>query len=108
MQISTGLFDIAVVLACLMLSACGQGGATTNGSPAISSAPSTASPNTISGTVNGASSVAVTLSGSAAGTANTDSNGDFAFPAVADGSYTLAPHKTGYAFTPVRLAAKVK
>ena len=45
--------------------------------------------------------VTITLSGSQAGTQQTDSNGAFAFDNLATGgNYTVTPSKTGYSFTP--------
>jgi hypothetical protein len=58
---------------------------------------------TVSGTITHATSglgiqdVLVTLDGM---TTTTDSNGDYAFNGVPDGSYTVVPEKQDYSFTP--------
>src|SRR5204862_436247 len=46
------------------------------------------------------SGVLVTLSGTAGGTATTDTSGSYSFAGLANGSYTLTPSKTGFTFTP--------
>ncbi|HEY2975682.1 MAG TPA: carboxypeptidase regulatory-like domain-containing protein [Pyrinomonadaceae bacterium] len=46
------------------------------------------------------SGVIVTLSGSQSGTATTDANGIYSFDLSAGGSYTVAPAKTNYLFSP--------
>lgn len=57
----------------------------------------------ISGTVSGAvqSGVTITLSGTSSGSILTDSNGNYSFSGVANGSYTVTASKTGYTFSPV-------
>ncbi len=64
----------------------------------------------ISGTVSGVAKggVLISLSGTASGyavtaSAYTDRTGGFAFPGLADGSYTLTPSGSGYAYTPASL-----
>ncbi len=58
----------------------------------------------ISGTISyngtGISGVTVTLSGAGTGTTTTDSNGNYTFTGLSNGSYTVTPSKSGYAFTP--------
>jgi hypothetical protein len=56
----------------------------------------------ISGTVSGAITTGVTmnLTGSSSGTATTDGSGNYSFPGLSNGTYTVTPNKTGYAFTP--------
>jgi hypothetical protein len=58
----------------------------------------------ISGTISGpvASSVTVTLSGASSAITVTDSSGNYAFT-VANGSYTVTPSLTGYAFNPASI-----
>jgi len=46
------------------------------------------------------SGVTVTLSGGAAATTTTDSNGFYGFSGLDNGNYTITPSKTGYTFTP--------
>jgi alpha-L-fucosidase len=57
----------------------------------------------ISGTVtSGASAlmaVTINLSGAAAKSTTTDSNGNYSFSGLANGAYTITPSKTGYTFT---------
>ena len=57
---------------------------------------------TIAGTITGpgAAGATVTLGGSASATTTTDSNGNYSFNGVADGSYTVTPTETSFAFTP--------
>ena len=56
---------------------------------------------TISGNVstNGANA-SVALSGAATATTTADSNGNYSFAGLANGSYTVTPTKTGYTFNP--------
>ena len=65
---------------------------------------STLNVNSISGRVTvgqtSLSGVIVTLSGSLSGTATTDANGIYSFNLSAGGSYTVAPAKTNYLFSP--------
>ncbi|MBP7460601.1 MAG: carboxypeptidase regulatory-like domain-containing protein, partial [Candidatus Delongbacteria bacterium] len=56
---------------------------------------------TISGTITGASSVTVTLSGDDNQTTVTDLLGFYSFDFVQPGTITITPSKTGYIFTPV-------
>ena len=84
------LFSIAVV-------ACGGGGG--------SSAPATYA---ISGTITGASGVvAVGLSGTSTASTNAAANGTYSFTGLANGSYTVTPSLSGYAFTPTSTAVTV-
>ena len=53
----------------------------------------------ISGVVSG-SAATVTLSGAATKSATTDANGAYSFSGLPNGSYTIAPSKPGYMFTP--------
>src|SRR5947209_19021048 len=65
----------------------------------------------ISGTISGrvASGVTVTLSGASAAPTVTDTAGNYSFPALADGSYTVTPSLAGgYAFTPASAPAAVR
>lgn len=58
---------------------------------------------TISGTITPSewgAGATVTLSGSTSAAVIADANGDFSFSGLADGAYTIAPSKTGFAFTP--------
>jgi carboxypeptidase family protein len=54
---------------------------------------------TITPTATGAGTT-VTLSGAASATATANGSGVYSFSAVADGSYTVTPSKSGYTFTP--------
>jgi hypothetical protein len=59
---------------------------------------------TISGTITptaGGSGATVTLSGPAAANTTTDTSGSYTFSGLANGTYTVTPSNTGYAFTPV-------
>lgn len=59
---------------------------------------------TISGTITptaGGSGATVTLSGPAAANTTTDTSGNYTFSGLANGTYTVTPSNTGYAFNPV-------
>jgi len=91
---------ITVLLAVFIVTACGGGGG--GGSdPAPSNNTTTYS---IAGTVTssgtGMSGVTVSLSGASTATATTDSSGNYSFPGLANGSYTITPSMTGYTLTP--------
>lgn len=65
---------------------------------------------TISGRVNfGAplSGVTVNLTGATTATTQTDANGDYSFPSILNGNYTVTPQLAGYRFTPVSRAVIV-
>ena len=47
------------------------------------------------------------LSGAATATAVADSLGNYSFAGLANGSYTITPSKSGYAFTPASLSATI-
>jgi hypothetical protein len=49
----------------------------------------------------------VALSGTASTSTTTDTSGNFSFPTLAAGNYTVSPSKTGYVFSPVSRAATV-
>ncbi len=49
----------------------------------------------------GLSGVTVTLSGTSIGTTTTDSNGNYSFTGLSNGSYTVTPSLTGYTFDPL-------
>ena len=55
----------------------------------------------------GISGVTMTLAGSASRTATTNAAGAYVFTAVANGTYTLIPGKSGVTFTPARRAVTV-
>jgi hypothetical protein len=61
---------------------------------------------TVSGTVTGNvnQGVTISLSGTSAVTTTTDSNGDFSFTNLANGSYTLTPSLSGCTFVPDSLS----
>jgi hypothetical protein len=57
----------------------------------------------ISGTVSPSSAgsgTLLTLSGPASGSTATDSSGNYSFPNLGNGTYTVTPSKAGYTFTP--------
>ncbi len=68
----------------------------------------------ISGTVTASSAgvrlqgVTITLSGPNSAAAATDASGNFSFPRLANGSYTVTPAKTGYTFSPASTTQIVK
>ncbi len=54
----------------------------------------------ISGTVAGAPGIAVALSGAATASATADASGNYSFPALPNGTYTITPSSVGYAISP--------
>jgi hypothetical protein len=54
----------------------------------------------LSGTVTGAPGISVALSGTATASATTDASGNYSFPALVNGSYTVTPNGAGYAISP--------
>ncbi len=64
---------------------------------------------TISGSVSGAiqQGVTITLSGASSGTATTDASGNYSFPGLKNGSYTITPSMTGYTFSPASKAVTI-
>lgn len=64
----------------------------------------------ISGTISpaaGGSGATVTLSGTASGSATSNSSGVYTFTGLANGSYTVTPSNSGYTFTPVNQSVTV-
>ena len=62
-----------------------------------------ASQSSISGTLSpgsAGSGATVSLSGAGSATLTADANGNFLFPGVPDGSYTVTPTKSGFSFSP--------
>jgi hypothetical protein len=61
----------------------------------------------ISGTVSGAvlSGVTMALTGTSTGSTTTDASGNYSFTGLSNGTYTIAPSKTGYTFTPANMAS---
>jgi hypothetical protein len=70
---------------------------------------STAQAYSISGTISGAGGpgATVALTGTATASTTADSGGNYTFTGLANGSYTVTPSKTGYAFTPATQAVAV-
>jgi hypothetical protein len=65
---------------------------------------------TISGTVTPKASgagVAMLLTGPTGATATTDASGNYSFPGLPNGTYTVTPNKSGLAFTPTSLSETV-
>jgi hypothetical protein len=79
----------------------------TGADPATLGFAATAITYTISGTISGASSVSVSLTGAATQSMVTAPDGTYSFPGLASGSYTVTPSKTGYAFSPLNRAVTV-
>ena len=62
----------------------------------------------ISGTVSpAASGVLVALNGTTSGATTTDAAGNYTFPGLVSGTYSLTPSQSGYTFTPASLAVAV-
>ncbi|HEY5580364.1 MAG TPA: carboxypeptidase regulatory-like domain-containing protein [Rhodoferax sp.] len=81
----------------IALAACGGGGGSSTPAATYS----------ISGTVTGAANVTLALSGASTATATTDASGNYSFAGLANGSYTVTPTKTGFAFNPTSTAVSV-
>ncbi len=64
---------------------------------------------TIAGTISGPGAIgtSVQLQGPANATTTSDSQGNFSFNAVADGSYTLTPSQAGFIYTPAVLSVTI-
>jgi inhibitor of cysteine peptidase len=60
---------------------------------------------TISGTVPGLAGANLTLAGVSSATATTDALGNYAFPNLANGKYTITPLLAGYTFNPTASGA---
>src|SRR5271166_642383 len=62
----------------------------------------TGSTHAIGGTISGPGgpNATITLSGSSTGVVTADGSGNYSFPGLADGAYSVTPSQTGYAFTP--------
>jgi hypothetical protein len=63
----------------------------------------------ISGIVSGAvqQGVTINLTGASTATASTDAGGNYTFPGLVNGSYTISPSLTGYTFNPTSSAVTV-
>ncbi len=72
--------------------------------PGTSYAVSGAADQTGGGALSG---VTMTLSGAAAGTALSSIGGNYSFPGLAAGTYTVTPNLTGYSFTPTSITVTV-
>ena len=112
------LFGAMIPILCVSLAACGGGGASSSNassdsgaaasvaaeSGTTSSGANSSSGYAIAGTIFGITGIDVTLSGSAATNAPTDSTGNFSFKTLTAGAYTVSPAQPGYVFTPVSRA----
>lgn len=67
----------------------------------------TASKYSISGTISGATSVTINLSGNATATTTCDSSGFYSFSNLDNGNYMVIPSKLGYYFTPTSEAVDI-
>ena len=61
----------------------------------------------ISGNVSGSSGATLTLSGASGGQTSTDGSGNYTFSALKDGSYVVAPSKSGYTFSPATASVTI-
>jgi hypothetical protein len=85
------ILNAALFALTALLIGCGGGG---GGSSPI------ATTFTLSGTVTGAASVTMNLSGASTASATTDASGNYSFSALTSGVYTVTPTLAGYTFTP--------
>ena len=98
-----GLFRIILILSIIALTGCsGRGG---GGKASSESAPAFK----ISGTVSGYAqeNFPIILSGTNSGTTTTDASGNYSFPGLTDGSYTVTPILFWYTFTPCSQAVTI-
>src|SRR5664280_1362906 len=97
------LFVVLAAVLLLALISCGGGG---GGGDDATPTPTTYS---ISGSVSGAvtAGVTITLAGQSDASRTTDDSGNYSFPSLANGSYTVTPSLAGYTFSPVNVAANV-
>ncbi len=84
-----------------LLASCGGGGGGASNTAQITPPATTY---TISGTVTGASSVALNLTGTSNASTTTAANGSYSFTGLANGNYTLTPVLNGFTFTPTSRA----
>ena len=98
-----GVYRGLVMAAFLAVAACGGG--SSNSSSTGSGGGSTTY--TISGTITGASTVSVALSGASTATTTTDASGNYQFTGLANGAYTITPTLSGDSFSPTSLAVTV-
>jgi hypothetical protein len=61
----------------------------------------------ISGNVSGATTVAVALTGISTGFTTTDGSGNFIFPNLTPGTYTITPSQTGFTISPINRSIAV-
>jgi len=61
----------------------------------------------ISGVIDGAESVRVTLAGDASSVTVTNADGYYAFGHLSNGDYTVTPDETGYVFSPASRSVKI-
>jgi uncharacterized protein DUF4082/Big-like domain-containing protein/centrosomal CEP192-like protein/carboxypeptidase family protein/ASPM-SPD-2-Hydin domain-containing protein len=63
----------------------------------------------LSGTISGAggNGASVTLTGTATATTTADASGNYSFPGLNNGSYTVTPKMAGYTFTPTSRAVTI-
>jgi len=89
---TTSLFSIIISVLVIILTACGGGSISNRFS--------------ISGTVSGVavSGVTVSLSGGSSSSTVTDDSGNYTFPGLGNGTYTVIPSLTGVTFSPASLA----
>jgi hypothetical protein len=94
-----------IMVSCVFDDGCGfsSGGTKSSGTSSSSTTSDSGTGQSISGTVGPAANggaVTVTLSGASNATTVTDSLGNYSFPDVAKGSYSVTPSKSSMGFTP--------
>jgi hypothetical protein len=92
---------------CLAFSGCGLSTGPSENTTSGSNAKSTA---TVSGTLSPAangSGATVILSGAASASTVVDASGNYSFPALGNGSYSMTPSKSGFGFSPAVQAVTV-
>ena len=67
----------------------------------------TAIPYSISGTITGGAAATIYLTGDAAANATADASGNYSFPAVTSGLYTILPAKSGLVFSPTSFSVAI-
>lgn len=104
---------ILTITIALSLLACGSGGGGSGGGSSDTGNTDTNNSNfVISGKVttssgSGIIGVSLELIGASSASTTSDSSGQFSFTGLINGTYTLTPSKSGYAFTPVNISLTI-
>ncbi len=101
-----GSYTVAPTKAGYTLSPANQA-VTINNSSATANFTATAQTWSITGTISGGSGATVNLTGAASKSATADTNGNYSFTGLVNGSYTVTPTKVGYDMSPTSQAVTI-